>query len=296
MAGALAIYSVSFDSDAGECLLPGAGQGTGRGERPRPARVDMSGIAPLSVTRLSDEVAEQIRRLIISEDVEEGARLPSERELAERFGASRPTVSQALRTLSLMGLVEIRRGSGAYVLRRPETMVTASVNLMLDLDEKSLSHLMQLRLWLETLGVKEAALRQPELDGEERAGIETALERLKAAAGQPSEWVAADTVFHAALVRSSGNPYLGALYESVHTAILSYEFNSWVETESVPAWLRDSDPEAQMALHEPIADAVLNRDPETAAAAVLVHHGVMCEHLEAARRAVRPPRRARRPR
>jgi hypothetical protein len=41
---------------------------------------------------------------------------------------------------------------------------------------------------------------------------------------------------------------------------------------------------------------VLRRDPETAAAAVLTHHGVMCEHLEAARRAVRPGRRSRSPR
>lgn len=44
-----------------------------------------------------------------------------------------------------MGLVDIRRGSGAYVLRRPETMVAASVNLMLDLDAHLVEHLMDLR-------------------------------------------------------------------------------------------------------------------------------------------------------
>lgn len=267
--------------------MPESGRRSVRGDQPRPAPVDLRGITPLKVARLSDELADQIRFLIISEDVAEGSRLPSERELAERFGASRPTVSQALRTLSLMGLVEIRRGSGAYVVRRPETMVTASVNLMLDLDEKSLGHLMQLRLWLETLGVKEAASREPELDSEEQANIVTALDRLRAAAGRPSEWIAADTVFHATLVRSSGNPYVAAVYESVHTAILSYEFNNWIQSESVPAWLRDSRPEQQMALHEPIADAVMTRDPEIAAEAVLKHHEVMLEHLEAARRTVR---------
>ena len=89
---------------------------------------------------------------------------PSERELAERFGASRPTVSQALRRLSLLGMVEIRRGSGAYVLRQPQTMVTASVNLMLDLDQKSIGDLMQLRLWLETVGAEQASLRAANLD------------------------------------------------------------------------------------------------------------------------------------
>jgi len=266
----------------------------GNGAQQRPAAVDLRGITPLNVARLSDEVADQIRRLIINEDVAEGARLPSERELAEKFGASRPTVSQALRTLALMGLVDIRRGSGAYVLRRPESMVTASVNLMLDMDEESLSHLMQLRLWLEGLGVKEAASREPELDRDEHAKIVTALERLRAAAGRPAEWIAADTVFHATLVRSGGNPYLGSLYESVHTAILSYEFNNWVQTESVPAWLRKSDPEEQMALHEPIADAVVNRSPEAAEKAVLKHHEAMLAHLEAARRTMRRRRPSRR--
>lgn len=254
----------------------------------QPRAVDLSRITPLSVPRLSDEVAGQIRRLIVSEDVAEGARLPSERDLADRFGASRPTVSQALRTLALMGLVEIRRGSGAYVLRKPETMVAASLNLMLDLDGASLSHLMQLRLWLETLGVRQAATRDPELDRDEHAQITAALERLRAAAGRPAEWIAADTVFHATIVRSSGNPYLAALYESVHTAILSYEFTSWVESESVPAWLRDSDPEGQMALHGPIAGAVAGRDAAAAEQAVLRHHAVMLEHLEAARQAMRP--------
>lgn len=255
-------------------------------EGQRPPALDLSGITAPSVTRLADEVADQIRRFIVEKNVQEGARLPAERELAELVGASRPTVSQALRTLALMGLVEIRRGSGAYVLRRPETMVTASVNLMLDLDGKSISHLLQLRLWLEDRGVAESASRQPELGLDEHGQIITALERLRAASGSPSEWIAADTVFHATLVRTSGNPYLGALYESVHTAILSYEFNNWVQNESVPAWLRNSNPKEQMDLHEPIAKAVMSRDVEAAHEAVLRHHSAMVEHLESARRAM----------
>ena len=108
----------------------------------RPAAAALPGIAPVAVVRRSDECPEQIRNLIIREELAEGARLPGERELAERFGASRPTVSQALRSLSLMGLVEIRHGSGSYVVRRPEAMVAASVNLMLDMDRDSAGHLM----------------------------------------------------------------------------------------------------------------------------------------------------------
>src|SRR3984893_13438850 len=143
----------------------------------RPRAVPLPGISPVATARRSDDVAAQIRNLIIRQRLAEGARLPAERELAERFAASRPTVSQALRSLSLMGLVEIRHGSGAYVVRRPEAMVTASVSLMLDLDQRSVSELMQLRLWLETLGAREAATRTPELASGEAAAINEALRR-----------------------------------------------------------------------------------------------------------------------
>jgi GntR family transcriptional regulator, transcriptional repressor for pyruvate dehydrogenase complex len=260
---------------------------------PRPEAVDLPGITPLPATRLADELAAQIRRLIISEGIGEGARLPPERDLAARFGASRPTVSQALRTLSLMGLVEIRRGSGAYVVRRPETMVSASVSLMLDLDGRSAADLMRLRLWLETLGVEHAAARQPALAGAEADAIRAALDGLATAAGDASAWIAQDTVFHATVVRSADNPYLGAIYEAVHTAVLSQEYRYWVETDSVPSWLRRSTPAEQVALHEPIAVAVLGGDAEAARAAVLHHHEVMAGHLAQARRSAR--RRARRP-
>lgn len=241
----------------------------------RPEAVELAGIGPVSTARRADSVAEQIRNLIISDQIAAGARLPPERELAERFGASRPTVSQALRSLSLMGLVEIRHGSGAYVVRRPEVMVAASVNLMLDLDTQSASHLLQLRLWLERIGVREAAHAEPDAEG-----IRAALDKLHDAAGSTSELVAADTVFHATVVRGAGNPYLAAIYESVHSALLSYQLRGWVDSESVPPWLRGPGPAQHWQLHEPIAAAVLARDPEAAEAAVLAHHRAMLEHTQ----------------
>jgi GntR family transcriptional regulator, transcriptional repressor for pyruvate dehydrogenase complex len=250
----------------------------------RPSAVPLPGISPVATGRRSDDVAAQIRNLIIRERLAEGARLPAERELAERFCASRPTVSQALRSLSLMGLVEIRHGSGAYVVRRPEAMVTASVNLMLDLDRDSAGHLMDLRLWLEETGVREAAERRAGLaatsDAEGLdAAIAAALGRLRDASGTVSELVAADTVFHAAVVRAAANPYLTAIYESVHGAVLSCQLRSWVDTDSAPLWLRHGGPEHQWALHEPIAAAVLAGDADAARAAVSRHHEAMLAHL-----------------
>jgi GntR family transcriptional regulator, transcriptional repressor for pyruvate dehydrogenase complex len=241
---------------------------------------------PVPVTRVSDEVAEQIRRLIVTEQLAEGARLPAERDLADRFGVSRPMVSQALRMLALMGLVDIRRGSGAYVLRRPQDMVTASVSLLLDM-HGSVGELAQLRLWLETLGVTQAAGRLEQARREpgrrEQATIAAALDRLAGATTSASAWIAADTVFHAAAVRAAGNTYLTAVYEGVHAAVLAHEYEHWVRTETEPAWL--AAPGALLGLHRAIHDAIAAGDAEAARLAVLRHHEVMLTHLAAAQRA-----------
>lgn len=245
---------------------------------------------PVPVTRVSDEVAEQIRRLIVSEQLAEGARLPPERDLADRFGVSRPMVSQALRMLALMGLVDIRRGSGAYVLRRPQDMVTASVSLLLDM-HGSIGELAQLRLWLETLGVTRAAARlgparrepaRPEPARRETGSIAAALDRLAGATTSASAWIAADTLFHAAAVRAAGNTYLTAVYEGVHAAVLAHEYEHWVRTEAEPAWL--AMPGTLLGLHQAIHDAIAAGDAEAARQSVQRHHAVMLTHLAAARR------------
>jgi GntR family transcriptional repressor for pyruvate dehydrogenase complex len=251
--------------------------------RRRPEAAELRGIGPVATTRRADDVAEQIRNLIIREEIAEGARLPAERELAARFGASRPTVSQALRSLSLMGLVEIRHGSGAYVVRRPESLVAMSVNLMLDLDRDSAGHLMSLRLWLEEAGVREAASAPASASAAaiRAVAIEAALQRLRDCADDAtaSELIAADTVFHATVVRASGNSYLATIFESVHSAVLRYQLRDWVDTDSAPLWLRHGGTTQQWELHQPIAAAVIGGDADDAVRAVRRHHEAILAHL-----------------
>ncbi|MEV0290524.1 MULTISPECIES: FadR/GntR family transcriptional regulator [unclassified Kribbella] len=239
--------------------------------------VDFSDLEPVSAPpRLSDTIAGRIRDFIINQDLQEGTRLPSERTLAERFGTSRPTVSQAIRTLSLMGLVESRRGSGAYVLRRPDKARGSHGQSLPAPTADNLEHLVELRLWLESLGVQEAVSRGPEADLNAARG---ALARLRDSVGETSTWIAADTVFHATLVDLAGNPVLTALYEQVHTSLLEYEYQHWVESDRVPRWLAPNQAEAQLALHAPIVDALERADSEAALAAVRRHNDVMREHL-----------------
>src|SRR5262249_57861060 len=81
------------------------------------------------------------------------------------------------------------------------------------------------------------------------------------------------------VVRAAGNAYLTALYEGVHTAVLSREHELWVRTETEPGWLAGSGASVLLEIHQAICDAVAAGDASRAQAAVLHHHKIMLEHL-----------------
>ncbi len=86
-------------------------------------------------------------------------------------------------------------------------------------------------------------------------------------------------MFHANVVRAAGNACLTALYEGVHTAVLSQEHELWVSTETEPGWLAGRGAPVVLEIHQAILDAVAAGDARAAQTAVLRHHEVMLEHL-----------------
>ena len=80
---------------------------------------------PVPRTRLYDNVISQIRELIVSQRLQPGSPLPSERKLAKLFEVSRPIVREALRTLERDGLVQVKPGSGAFVVEPTTATIKA---------------------------------------------------------------------------------------------------------------------------------------------------------------------------
>jgi GntR family transcriptional repressor for pyruvate dehydrogenase complex len=152
---------------------------------------------------------------------------------------------------------------------------------MLELNQKSVAHLADLRLWLETMSITRAI---EEGTDAEIAECEEALVQLRDAAGDTAAWMSADTNFHAAIARATHNPYLTSLFESVHATLISYEYCTWIEENTTPRWLRSTEVSAMSALHDPIVAALRNRDEEAGRVAVLHHHYVMAQHLATAHR------------
>src|SRR5215208_5565279 len=137
--------------------------------RRRPRREGDGMFAPVTVARASSSIADQIRAAILGGRLEQGQRLPPERELAEQFGVSRVTVRDALRTLEAMGLIEVRVGArgGAFVTAPTGAHVAQAMSDMMLMAVISPEDIVESRLIVELGTITLACARAAEEDFEQ---------------------------------------------------------------------------------------------------------------------------------
>jgi len=113
-----------------------------------------------------EQVAEQLRTLVVGGTLQPGARLPNEAVLAREFGVSRATLREALRSLAAQDLIRTAKGAGggSYVTRpsveRVAGIVHSSISLMADANDVSLENLLEARELIEVPAARLAAARR----------------------------------------------------------------------------------------------------------------------------------------
>lgn len=223
-------------------------------------RMELSG--PVRQAPLVLQVSGQFRALIESGAWPLGLKIPGENQLATELGVSRGTVREALRSLSLTGLLEPRVGDGTYV--RATNEITG---VLVRDDLSALDHVLDTRAGLEAAAARLAAARftaerthgtelAPEGAHSTVAVLEAALEArgVAHAAGDLEGYVAADAAFHRGVVEASGNPLLLRLYDAVADLLTE----SIHQTASIP-----EDPRIRDAHHDVVA-AIRAGDPDAA--------------------------------
>jgi GntR family transcriptional regulator, hexuronate regulon transcriptional repressor len=216
----------------------------------------MSGIADKGQDRLYQELARNLLEELAAGLYPVGARLPAERELAVKYGVSRPTVREAIIALEVQGVVEVKVGSGAYVRRLPGKEDLPGFNM-------SAFELTEARLLFEG---EAAALAATQISDEELAAIAQLVDDIARENNDPRGTEKADRAFHLAIARATRNT---AIHDSIERL-----------------WdLRAASPEAAL-LHEKartanikpvvdehtaILDALRAHDPAAARAAMRGH-------------------------
>ena len=202
-------------------------------------------------TAAAELVVNFVRGQIERGQLRPGDRLPAERQLAERVGVSRPSVRAGLRTLSAMGVVQTRHGSGTYITETA-SLDAKPLRLLAALHGFGPEQIFEARRVLE-LGV--AGLAAERATSEQMARMAEEVTGMFAAVDDPATFMTHDLHFHRALAAASGNPILAALVEMVST----------LHFEGRRRAIRTRDQLRDVATtHRNIYHAVRARDPERA--------------------------------
>lgn len=210
----------------------------------------------------------------LAADIEKGAfatgsRMPAERDLAEKYKVSRPTIREALIALEIRGWVEARHGSGLYITNRDHG---SSKEEALELDVGAFD-VTEARVLFEG---EAAALAAHAITDQQIEELDEALRVLSdPSIGRP-EKVKADRQFHVIVAAATGN----AAIRSVIEFLWNMRINSPLCVEIFErAEKRGVDPLADE--HRAIADALRNRDAAAARIAMQTHlRGVVRDLLE----------------
>ena len=163
---------------------------------------------PVSRTSLSDMIVEQIIDLISRGILKPGDRLPSERDLCKRFGVGRTSLREALRSLTVMGILESRVGEGTFVSRSNSRHLERSLQWGFLLDEKKVQDLIETRLMLELETARLAAQRATPQDVAEMGAT---VEGMAVTLAEPEAFLAHDLEFHLLVATASKNSILSSL-------------------------------------------------------------------------------------
>ncbi len=208
------------------------------------------------------DIAAKLRRDISKETLLLHDRLPPERHLAETYHVARGTIREALNRLADEGLVEIRPGSGTYVIQVPDTGSTSAIRNATPLE------LMDTRFALEPHICRLAVLHGRRSDFET---LDVLCTRMENCAGNPTAFAEADTKFHRGLADSTRNGLLIWIITQI-TEVRGQE--EWTRMRHLT--LHDRIIAQYTTQHRRILTAIRSRDPEQAA-------NLMKEHLETAR-------------
>ena len=206
---------------------------------------------------LSEKAAEQIIKYIQENQMQKGGRLPNEKELMEQLRVSRSTVREAMRSLSSRGIVVIRQGSGTYISNLPGVSEDP-LGLEFQYDkEKVLMDLLELRLIMEPSIAASCARRASKEDAQE---IQRLAAKVSKEIRRGVNHIESDVAFHSKIVEVTGNDVLKVLYPEIAKGIRLFS-----------ALLGDRIVKDVIMDHEQVAQAISERDTQSAYNAMLVH-------------------------
>ena len=218
---------------------------------------------PIKPKKVSSQIADQIRESILAGDFTPGEKLPPERELAEMFGVSRPSVREALNILAAAGLVMSYQGGGTVVLSLVDTQKGNALSDLINTQQDRALEVIEVRKCMESWTAYYAAQRALPEDlrrmEEIVSGMEDNLDGMK-----PSEDL--DANLHIIIARATHNVVWLHLMQSIFDAMKDFQRGVWRAV-----YLTDEDHRLLFAHHRGLVEAIRARNPEQASKMMMDH-------------------------
>jgi GntR family transcriptional regulator, transcriptional repressor for pyruvate dehydrogenase complex len=210
-------------------------------------------------TKISDEVAGQVKTLIVEGKLKPGDRLPPERELIKQFGVSRPSLREALNSLVATGFLEVVQGNRTVVKSLVSGNFFEPLNNLLKEDTNTVFELIEVRKAIETWNAYLAAKRASREDISHLEDIIESMKRSLAKDGRFPEKEDAD--FHLAITLATHNKIQTHVMHTLHDML----------KESIEKYYHKLDEEKLFEQHMGIVEAIKERNSELARARIFQH-------------------------
>ena len=211
-------------------------------------------------TPLTDQAIAKIKELIISGEFTPGSKLPREQDLAKQLGLSRNSLREAVRALTLVGVLDARVGDGTYVTSLDSDLLLTGMSFVGDLlAGPTLLEVHQVRRILEPVATGLAATR---LTDDEFEALERCLD-LMDDADTTQAFIDADAEFHRVIVQAAGNATLASLIQNLSSGMMRARMWRTIAEEGAV--------EATKQRHRDIYLALRAGDAERASAADRLH-------------------------
>lgn len=230
---------------------------------------------PIHTKNNYQHIVEQIKQMILNEELAVGDRLPSERDLSEMYQVSRASVREALKALETFGLVESRHGGGNFIVNNLKEQMSDNLSLIFIMDHCSMKDLTNLRYAFEMETIRGIIRKK---DPKIKAEFIAMAERIKNATNI-HECELVDMDFHALVASLATNPLMQYLQSSVHTAYMN---NIKFLNESYPFWpgWENATLEYGKEYQLEILNAMLTEDIPTIEKALAAHYSFYSDDSE----------------
>lgn len=206
---------------------------------------------------LAQQVEDQLFQYIIEKPFAIGEKLPNEFELGERFGVGRSTIREAVKSLSFKGIVEVRRGSGTYVVSTtPLEEDPLGIKGFEDKGAIALD-LVEVRLMIEPAMAEMAALRAGE---EDIRRLKLLCDEVEHKIRNGESYIQDDIAFHCCVAECSGNKIVEQIIPIIDTAVMMFVNITHKKLT-----------EETIRTHRSVVDAIAEHDPLGARTAMMMH-------------------------